>query len=199
LVLCLCFKPTGGYRQSAILEESLLFARPAIAALQSRFSDIDFAPTPLIARPRPEEEQLCVRIAAPRLVEVMGFLYGDERCKFEQLCDLTCVDYLNFPEARDRFGVTYSLLSVSLGHRLWIKCFVNDPNPEVPSVTSIWKGAEWLEREVYDMFGITFTGHPDLRRILTWEGFKAHPLRKDYPLRGRGEREDFEVTARNSA
>ena len=66
-------------------------------------------------------------------------------------------------------------------------------------MTGIWKGADWLEREVWDMFGVRFTGHPDLRRILTWEGFKAHPLRKDYPLRGRGEREDFERLTPQSA
>jgi NADH-quinone oxidoreductase subunit C len=66
-------------------------------------------------------------------------------------------------------------------------------------VTGIWKGAEWLEREVYDMFGVRFDGHPDLRRILTWEGFEAHPLRKDYPLRGRGERENYPVITPESA
>ncbi len=148
---------------------------------------------------RKEDEQLCVRIVPDRLLEVMGFLYEDERCRFEQLCDLTCVDYLNFPKAQDRYGVVYSLLSISKGHRLWVKCFVNDPTPEVPSVTSIWWGADWMEREVYDMFGVRFTGHPDLRRILTWEGFEAHPLRKDYPLQGRGERENFKVVSREDA
>ncbi len=145
------------------------------------------------------DAQWCVRIPTDHLLEVMRFLRQDERCSFEQLCDLTCVDYLNFPKARDRFGLTYSLLSVSKGHRLWVKCFVNDPNPAVPSVTGIWKGAEWLEREVWDMFGVRFTGHPDLRRILTWEGFAAHPLRKDYPLRGQGERENYSVVTRESA
>ena len=132
-------------------------------------------------------------------MEVMQFLYDDRRCRFEQMCDITCVDYLHFPQARDRYGVTYSLLSITKGHRLWVKCFVNDPSPEVPSVTSIWKGADWLEREVYDLFGVRFVGHPDLRRIVTWEGFEAHPLRKDYPLHGRGERENFKVVARDGA
>ena len=145
------------------------------------------------------KDQTYVRLPPDRLVEIMRFLHDDERCRFEQLCDLTCVDYLNFPRACDRYGVIYSLLSISKGHRLWVKCFVNDPDPEVPTVTCIWKGADWLEREVFDMFGVRFAGHPDLRRILTWEGFKAHPLRKDYPLRGRGEREDFEVVTRDSA
>ena len=172
---------------------------PIIDILVAQFPDIDFAPAPLLPRKDGQSEQICVRVPPDRLLEVMRFLHDDERCGFEQLCDLTCIDYLNFPNARDRFAVIHSLLSISKGHRLWAKCFVNDPDPEVPSVTSIWRGANWLEREVYDLFGVRFTGHPDLRRIVTWEGFKAHPLRKDYPLRGRGEREDFEVITRESA
>jgi len=91
------------------------------------------------------------------------------------------------------------LLSLTHNHRLWIKAFVNDPDPELPTVTSIWKGAEWPEREVYDMFGIRFAGHPDLRRILLPQNFKDYPLRKDYPLTGKGEREDFEVVTRETA
>jgi len=152
-----------------------------------------------MARRDETKAQICVRAAPDHLEEVLRFLRDDDRCLFEQLCDLACVDYLNFPRARERYGVSYSLLSITKGHRLWVKCFVNDPDPEVPTVTGIWKGADWLEREVFDMFGVRFAGHPDLRRILTWEGFKAHPLRKDYPLRGRGEREDFEVVTRDSA
>ncbi len=170
-----------------------------IDLLTSKFRDIDFAPAPLIANSAKPNGQTYVRVPANRLLEVMQFLYDDETCRFEQICDLTCVDYLNFPKARDRFGVIYSLLSISREHRLWVKCFVNDPNPTVPTVTGIWHGAEWMEREVYDMFGIRFDGHPDLRRILTWEGFEAHPLRKDYPLRGRGERENYQVITPESA
>ena len=172
---------------------------PVVKLLRQRFADIDFAPGPLMPGCDPDKAQMCVRVGPPQLLDVMRFLRGDDRCSFEQLCDLTCVDYLNFPKATDRYGVIYSLLSVSKGHRLWVKCFVNDPSPEVPSVTGIWRGADWLEREVWDMFGIKFTGHPDLRRILTWESFKAHPLRKDYPLQGQGEREDFETVTRESA
>jgi len=172
--------------------------QPAIDVLIARFPDIDFAPGPLMPRDKKEDQQLCVRVPPDRLLEVMRFLREDPRCLFEQLCDLACVDYLNFPNARDRFGIVYALLSVSRGYRLWVKCFVNDPDPVVPSVTSIWWGADWPEREVYDMFGIRFEGHPDLRRILTWEGFEAHPLRKDYPLHGRGERENFTVVQRDS-
>ena len=152
-----------------------------------------------MARRDETKAQICVRVAPDRLTEVMRFLRDDDRCRFEQLCDRTCVDYLNFPKARERYGVIYSLLSITKGHRLWVKCFVNDPDPEVPTVTGIWKGADWLEREVFDMFGIRFEGHPDLRRILTWDDFEAHPLRKDYPLRGRGERENFPVVTEESA
>ncbi len=168
----------------------------AVVALGVQFPDIDFKPALLLP---PNGDQLCLQVPPDRLIAVMEFLKHDARCKFEQVCDITCVDYLNFPKAADRYGVVYSLLSLSIGHRLWIKCFANDPNPEVPSITGIWKGADWLEREVWDMFGVKFVGHPDLRRILTWEAFKAHPLRKDYPLRGRGEREDFEVVTPESA
>ena len=80
-----------------------------------------------------------------------------------------------------------------------VLAFANDPEPTVPSVVGIWAGANWMEREVWDLFGVRFEGHPDLRRIMTWEGFEAHPLRKDYPLHGRGEREDYEVVTRDSA
>ena len=170
-----------------------------IEHLQARFAEIDFSLAPLLDRGDEAGAQQCVRVLPENLLEVLRFLRDDPRCRFEQLCDLTCVDYLNFSKATDRYGVIYSLLSISLGHRLWIKCFVNDPDPKVPSVTSIWTGADWMEREVFDMFGVVFTDHPDLRRILTWDGFEAHPLRKDYPLRGRGEREDYSVVTRGSA
>jgi len=173
--------------------------QPVIDAVSAAFGDIDFAPFPLRRLRDATAEQTCLRVPADRLLEVMRFLHADPRCAFEQLCDLTCVDYLEFPDATDRYGVTYSLLSLSLEHRIWVKCFVNDPEPEVPSVTGIWKGADWQEREVWDLFGIKFTGHYDLRRIVTWDGFEAHPLRKDYPLQGRGEREDFERVGRDSA
>lgn len=170
-----------------------------IDKLTARFPDIDFAPSALIHHGDKPSDQRFIRVTPERLIEVMTFLRDDPACRFEQLCDLTCVDYLHFPKARDRYGVTYSLLSITLGHRLWVKCYVNDPQPRVPSVVGIWPGANWLEREVYDMFGVVFSGHPDLRRILTWDAFEAHPLRKDYPLRGKGEREDFEVVTRGSA
>ena len=170
-----------------------------IELLSSRFSGLDFAPGPLVPGRDTGPVQMSVRIAPDRLLEVMRFLHDDPQTQFDLLSDLTCVDYLNFPGARDRFGVTYNLYSTTHLHRLFAKCLVNDPEPSVPSVTAIWKGAEWPEREVYDLFGVRFQGHPDLRRILTWEGFGAHPLRKDYPLRGRGERDDYQAIDREMA
>jgi NADH-quinone oxidoreductase subunit C len=146
-----------------------------------------------------DSEQFWLRIPAERLIEIARFARDDARTKFEQLCDLTAIDYLDYPDARDRFAVIYSLLSLTHNHRLWLKVFVNDPDPEVPSVTSIWRGAEWPEREVFDLFGIRFAGHPDLRRILCPPGITDHPLRKDYPLRGKGERRAFEVVRRDTA
>jgi NADH-quinone oxidoreductase subunit C len=176
-----------------------LSTEQVIDALLEAFPEIPFGPKPLMQKGGGRRDQIFVTIPADRLLEVMTFLRDDARTSFEQLIDLTCVDYLNFPGAKDRFGVIYSLLSLTHEHRLWAKCFVNDPEPQVPSVIGIWKAADWMEREVYDMFGIRFPGHPDLRRILTWEGFGSYPLRKDYPLRGRGERENYEVLTRESS
>jgi NADH-quinone oxidoreductase subunit C len=119
-----------------------------------------------------------------------------EQCGFDQLTELTAVDYLNYPDARDRFGVIYILLNTNTGERVVVKTHVNDPDPTLPSAFALWKGVDWLEREVYDMYGILFEGHPDLRRILMPEEFTSFPLRKDYPLRGRGERHNFPVITR---
>ena len=116
---------------------------------------------------------------------------------FDMLCDIAGIDYLNYPDATDRFGVVYALTNLKSGERLFVKTFVNDPDPELKSVCELWTGADWLEREVYDMFGIRFSGHPDLRRILMPEGFTSYPLRKDYPLRGAGERHNFPALIRS--
>jgi NADH-quinone oxidoreductase subunit C len=119
-----------------------------------------------------------------------------EKLGFDLLVDVTCVDYLHYRDAKDRFGLVYLLANAETNERITVRTFVNDPGPAVPSVVSLWKGAEWLEREVWDMFGIRFEGHPDLRRILLPEEFTAHPLRKDYPLQGLGERHNFPVITR---
>ena len=115
---------------------------------------------------------------------------------FDYLVDVTCVDYLNYRGATDRFGLAYLLANSESNERITIKVMLNEPELEVPSAVPLWEGANWLEREVYDMFGITFAGHPDLRRILMPEEFTAYPLRKDYPLQGKGERHNFPVLRR---
>jgi NADH-quinone oxidoreductase subunit C len=118
------------------------------------------------------------------------------KCGFDMLVDITAVDYLHYPDAKDRFGVIYALLNTTSGQRAYVKTFLNEPDLTIPSAFPLWRGANWMEREVYDMFGIRFEGHPDLRRILMPEEFTAHPLRKDYPLRGRGERHNFPTITR---
>ena len=115
---------------------------------------------------------------------------------FDMLFELTAADYLKYPSATDRFGVVYGVANTTTGERLFVKTWLNEPDLTLPSVFSLWKGADWLEREVYDMYGILFAGHPDLRRILMPDAFTSYPLRKDYPLRGRGERHYFPVITR---
>lgn len=172
---------------------------PAVQALQKRYGDIDFNPRRLLDRDD-VPMQVCVTVPPKRLLEVMDFLYHDPATTFEQLSELNGVDYLQFRGAADRFCVTYGLLSLTHHHRLWVKVFVNEPDLHVPSVTSIWKGANWMEREVYDLFGVVFDGHPDLRRILTDpDQVPDHALRKDYPLKGKAERVTFEKLTRDSA
>jgi NADH-quinone oxidoreductase subunit C len=113
------------------------------------------------------------------LTRIMAFLKEDPRLAFNLLLDLTAVDYLG---KRPRFEVVYHLLSMSWNRRLRVKIPLDENNPSIDSVSGLWKSANWLEREVWDMFGIHFTGHPDLKRILLYEEFQGHPLRKDYPI-----------------
>lgn len=133
-------------------------------------------------------------VDASRVYETLKLL--KDSLGFDMLIDVTGIDYLNYPDARDRYGVVYGLVSTATGQRVYVKTFVNDPEPKLPSAVSLWRGADWLEREVYDMFGVVFEGHPDLRRILLPDEFTAYPLRKDYPVRGRGERHAFPVLTR---
>lgn len=141
---------------------------------------------------------------------VMKFLRDDEQCLYNFLSDVVGIDYLNYPaKTEGRFAVVYNLCAYSRDDRFFVKVFLdpslptdgieNDPALVVDSVCDLWPGAEWTEREVFDMFGIRFNNHPDLRRILLWEDYPAHPLRKDYPLRGRGERESYRVVDRTSS
>lgn len=132
------------------------------------------------------------RIFVPpaRLVDLLSVL--KEQCEFDLLAELGGTDYLGYPgRTRSRFEVHYVLRNLATTERLIVKVGVDDPDPSLPSAVPLWPGADWMEREVFDMFGIRFRGHPDLRRILMPDEFVAYPLRKDYPLRGRGERHNF--------
>ena len=135
-----------------------------------------------------------VDVPAAKLFDLLSSLKSDHG--FDMLIDLTAVDYLEYEGATDRFGVLYMLLNVTSGERLIVRTAVNMPDPKLPTVYSLWRGCDWLEREVFDMFGIVFEGHPDLRRILMPEEFTSFPLRKDYPLKGRGDRHNFPVITR---
>ena len=136
------------------------------------------------------------RIVAPveSLHQVLQVL--KEQHGFDLLVDVTCVDYLHYRDAKNRFGLVYTLTNTETNEQIIVRCFVNDPEPTAPSAVPLWEGANWLEREVWDLFGIRFSGHTDLRRIVLPEEFTAHPLRKDYPLQGRGERHNFPVITR---
>jgi NADH-quinone oxidoreductase subunit C len=125
---------------------------------------------------------------------LLQLLRDDPALRFSMFIDITCVDYLRYPQAQPgRFGIVYTLLSPSLGVKAQVKAFVDEADPRLPSVTDLWAGANWTEREVWDLYGVEFLGHPDLRRILMPDDYEGHPLRKDYPLKGRGERGNFPV------
>ncbi len=124
--------------------------------------------------------ELTLTVAAKDLVEVVTLLRDDPQCQFKCRVDLCGVDY---PARVDRFEVVIHLLSPYLNHRVRVKVSTGEDDP-VPSITGVFPGADWFEREAYDLYGILFTGHPDLRRILTDYGFEGHPLRKDFPLTG---------------
>ncbi len=146
----------------------------------------------------------CVLLGPDKLVEVCTFLRDDPRAAFDMLVMVTAADYLDFPaeyravaspvdednaygvraDNMPRYEAVYALLSLTKRHRLRIKVAVDGPEPSVPSLCDVWPAANWGEREAWDMVGIKFENHPDLRRILLYEEFEGHPLRKDYDLRG---------------
>jgi NADH-quinone oxidoreductase subunit C len=185
---------------------------PALAPLKAKFPDVKF----LVGEFR---DMVTVVVPREAIVKVATFLRDEPSLRYDLLSEVNGVDYLNYPGARHRFGVNYGLTSIPHTSRLWLKVFLDperdtapgtglrdedviengDPGLKVDSVTCVWPGAEWLEREVYDMMGIIFVGHPDLRRILSWNGFGSYPQRKDYPLRGVGERENYKIITRQGA
>ena len=188
---------------------------PALKPLKAQFPEVKF----FVA-----EFRGTVTVVVPRgsLREVCAFLRDDPNLRYDMLADVNSVDYLGYPNAKHRFAVNYGLTSVPHNNRIWLKVFLDpehdtapgsewntirdedivakgDAGLKVDSVTCVWPGAEWMEREVYDMMGVIFVGHPDLRRILTWNAFGNYPLRKDYPLRGVGERERYKIISREGA
>ena len=124
--------------------------------------------------------EVTVTVSKAEVFEICKFLHSDPDLQYHLLTDLCGLDF--FPQA-PRFGVVYLLCSIKNNQRLRLKARVGEME-SIPSVESIWKVANWYEREAYDLFGILFENHPDLRRILLWDGYEGHPLRKDYPAEG---------------
>jgi NADH-quinone oxidoreductase subunit C len=171
------------------------FTPPAVddvlAAVTARFGGLETSSF---------RDQTSVVVPEPQSLEVLALL---KDLGFDLLVDVTCVDYLEYRGARHRYGLVYLLAATATNQRLTVRVYVDDPvspdeaGPTVRSVVPLWQAANWLEREVWDLFGIRFAGHPDLRRLVMPEEFTAHPLRKDYPLQGRGERHNFPVISRD--
>ncbi len=124
--------------------------------------------------------QLTVTVDISKIVQIVRFLRDDPACRFVNLTDVTAVD---FPNREKRFDLIYHLLSPTLNRRVRLRGEAGEET-QVPSIISVFPGADWFERETYDLYGVIFTGHPDMRRILTDYGFDGHPLRKDFPLTG---------------
>jgi NADH-quinone oxidoreductase subunit C len=124
--------------------------------------------------------QLTVAVKAERIVEVVRYLRDDPGCRFVSFIDVTAVDY---PGREKRFDVVYNLLSPTLNTRIRLRAQAGETT-QVPSIIEMFPGADWFERETYDLYGVIFIGHPDMRRLLTDYGFDGHPLRKDFPLTG---------------
>ena len=175
---------------------------PSLPRVKAAFGDVKFMATEF-------RGQTTLVVPPADLHRVLRFLRDDPECDYNFLSDVTAVDYLGYPsKTPGRFAVVYLLVSHTFNRRVTVKTYLDpkldtsgiepDPGLVVDSATDIWPGAEWREREVYDMFGISFRNHPDLRRILTWKDYPAHPLRKDYPLRGRGERELYRIIDRQA-
>ena len=128
-------------------------------------------------------DQLFIEVDVDNIISTILFLKTNEKCRFKQLIDITAVDY---PEKEKRFKIVYLLLSHTMNLRIAINAHI-DEKTLVPSITKIFPSANWMEREVFDMYGVSFNDHPDLRRILTDYGFEGYPLRKDFPLTGHTE------------
>ena len=139
--------------------------------------------------------QETIVVKKEKILDILRFLRDDPELQYNFCMDIGGVDYLAYPDETlrglGRFAVVYQLYSQKFNTRFRVKAMVPEQDLTIDSAYPLWKIADWTERELYDMFGVTFKGHPDHRRILTPEGFTAFPLRKDYPVKGRGERDSF--------
>lgn len=141
--------------------------------------------------------KMYVTVDKAAIEDVLRFLRDEPDLRFELFVDLTCADYLKLPElAPARFGLLYVLYSPEQDAYARIRVYTGAEDVEVPTASGVYPAANWAEREVYDLYGIRFAGHPNLQRILLPDGYRGHPLRKDYPLKGRGERDSFPVITR---
>lgn len=145
-----------------------------VEKLKAKFTDVAFEASEF-------RSDVTIVVPKERIVEVCRFLKEDEELAFDLLADLCGIDMAT---PSNRFGVIYNLYSLKNKHRIRLKISVEEENPNVPTVTGVWGTANWHERETYDMFGIIFEGHPDLRRIYMPDEFEYYPLRKDFPLMG---------------
>ena len=173
-------------------DETAATLPPVVGQLKDRFGSA-------LTRVSTFRDNVRVFVDSSRLIEILSFL--KDEAGFAFLSELGGVDYLGYPDRTEgaRFEVHYVLLNQQTSERLIVKAGVDDPDPTLPSAVPLWHGADWMEREVFDMYGIRFDGHPDLRRILMPDEFTSYPLRKDYPLRGRGERHNFPVITREQS
>lgn len=167
------------------------FKRESLAVAQARLTE-QFGDK--LLRTYEEGLQLAVDIRAADVLSVVEFLKNDPQLGFVAFLDVTAVDYSKYPQPQpERFGVIYVLMSPELGAKVKVRAFVPAVPAKIDSVSGLFAGANWGERETFDLFGIEFVGHPNLKRILMPDDYRDFPLRKEYPLRGRGERADFEV------
>jgi NADH-quinone oxidoreductase subunit C len=138
-------------------------------------------PSEVVHRHARHGDATCV-VARERIVEICRFLRDDPALSFEMLMDECGVDRMSHPERFERFEVVLHLYSLAHNRRLRLRVPIPEDDPTMPTLCTLWKGANWFEREIWDMYGIRFQGHPDLRRILLYDQFEGHPLRKDYPI-----------------
>ncbi|MCP4444441.1 MAG: NADH-quinone oxidoreductase subunit C [Myxococcales bacterium] len=149
-------------------------SKAVLDALKSKFGDA-------ILETSSKNTDESVTVAVDKLIEVCTFLRDDEKMAFDSPVFLTCIDRLGLPVMEHRFELAVQLRSFTKRHRIRVKVPMEEGKLKVPTLSGLWAGFNWLERETYDMYGVEFEGHPDLRRIYLYDEFKGHPLRKDFP------------------